>query len=71
MLMSHNIHYTIIFLCPPETVVTTWTLSHVLLIYINMSCSETGLMQSLVAQLALRNYSLLLSCWTAVRFGRW
>lgn len=70
MLMSHNIHYRIFFLGPPETVVTTWTLSHVRLIYINMS-SETGPIQSLVAQLALRNYSLLLSCWTAVCFGRW
>lgn len=54
MLTSHNRHYRIFFLGPPETVVTTWTLSsHVHVIYINMS-SETGPMQSLAAQLALR-----------------
>lgn len=69
-LTSHNIYYRIFFLCPLENVVTTWDLSHVLLIYINMS-SLTGPMQNLVAWLALYNYSLLLSCWTAVCFGRW
>lgn len=68
MLVSHNEHYRIC-LRPPGTLTTICSLSGAVLIYTTMS-SDTSPMQSSVAQLALRNYSLLLNCWISICFGR-